>query len=117
MKDKTLEDWEVKLESLRDATQKVNENIMIAYGQDSCMVCGHTPKILYREVEKLIKQAFQAGYNHALEEVYKWASDYHITSEKTSNTYWWTRGDEIGRGEVYKEAMRDILQLIKEMRV
>lgn len=110
MKDKTLED-----------ILKEFEEMDYQYGYKSKE---HFTEGEVEFVKTLLKQSFQDGYNHALEEVDKWASDCHIISEKTSNTYWWTRGDEIGRGEVYKEVMRDILQhiatqrqLIKEIRV
>jgi len=57
-----------KLKSLKKITTELADNLEMVYGTRTCKVCGHTPEIMYKEVEKLLQQQHQKD----IEKIKKW---------------------------------------------
>jgi hypothetical protein len=53
------QDVEQRLKSLEKVTTELANNLEIAHGVRTCKVCGHTPEVMYKEVEKLVLKTRQ----------------------------------------------------------
>jgi len=78
------QDIEQSLKSLEKVTTELANNLEIAHGVRTCKVCGHTPEVMYKEVEKLVLKARQ----EAVEE-----KDKHVCRLGDSSRFFWSSKD------------------------
>lgn len=95
----------LKLSDLKKTTDELARNLEIAHGVRTCKVCGHTPEKLYKAVEKMIKQRD--------EEIIENIEYMKFTPKSCNEAYWYSRGNML-RSQIYFEAIKDILKIIKE---